>query len=91
MHTKISSNAANIEIMKQASSSLNTSTESGPHSEQQLKYENERLKLALAQRWVMRWCMWIQKLKIELISIFFDDFQLRECEKMGNRIDNTEK
>lgn len=54
MHTKLSSNAANIEIMKQASSSLNTSTESAPHSEQQLKYENERLKLALAQRYVMR-------------------------------------
>lgn len=50
MHTKITTNASNIELLKQASSSLNTSTESAPHSEQQLKYENERLKLALAQR-----------------------------------------
>lgn len=29
----------------------NSSTESGPHTEQQLKYENERLKMALAQRY----------------------------------------
>lgn len=51
MHSKIASNASNIELLKQASSSLNnSSTESAPHSEQQLKYENERLKLALAQR-----------------------------------------
>lgn len=52
MHTKITTNtSANIELLKQASSSLNnSSTESAPHSEQQLKYENERLKLALAQR-----------------------------------------
>lgn len=37
--------------MKQSLSINNSSTESAPHSEQQLKYENERLKLALAQRY----------------------------------------
>lgn len=50
MHSKHTSNSTNIELMKQQASLNNSSTESAPHSEQQLKYENERLKLALAQR-----------------------------------------
>lgn len=44
---KIITNANNLENKPSLN---NSSTESGPQTEQQLKYENERLKMALAQR-----------------------------------------
>ncbi len=45
---KIITNANNLE--KLPATVNNSFTESGPQTEQQLKYENERLKMALAQR-----------------------------------------
>lgn len=58
--------------MKQSLSMNNSSTESAPHSDQQLKYENERLKLALAQRYRIQFAGKMLDLQISKFNKIFD-------------------